>query len=65
VSTGESDRSAAAAAFLASFLACLSRLRSRSRLSRLSFAIVVFFLPLEAMFPSEVVAYALRAAEVL
>src|SRR5580704_17821567 len=41
--------SCAGASLRASFLACLSSLRSRSRLSRVSFAIVVFFLPLEAM----------------
>ena len=34
---------------LASFLACFSCRRSRSLRSRLSFAIVVFLLPLEAM----------------
>ena len=39
----------AAACFLASFLACFSTRRSRSLLSRASFAIVVFFLPVEAM----------------
>jgi hypothetical protein len=39
----------AAACFLASFLACFSARRSRSLLSRASFAIVVFFLPAEAM----------------
>ena len=39
----------AAACFLASFLACFSRRRSRSLLSRASFAIVVFFLPVDAM----------------
>src|SRR5947207_14565149 len=38
-----------AACFLACFLACFSRRRSRSLLSRVSFAIVVFFLPVEAM----------------
>ncbi|MGZ4232143.1 MAG: hypothetical protein ACXVVQ_12035 [Solirubrobacteraceae bacterium] len=37
------------ARFLASFFACLSTRRSRSLLSRLSFAIVVFFFPREAM----------------
>ena len=37
------------ARFLASFFACLSSRRSRSLLSRLSFAIVVFFFPREAM----------------
>jgi hypothetical protein len=37
------------ARFLASFFACLSNRRSRSLLSRLSFAIVVFFFPREAM----------------
>ena len=39
---------AAAACFLASFLACFCSRRSRTALSRLSFAIVVFFLELEA-----------------
>jgi len=39
----------AAACFLASFLACFSMRRSRSLLSRASFAIVVFFLPVEAI----------------
>jgi hypothetical protein len=39
----------AAACFLASFLSCFSKRRSRSLLSRASFAIVVFFLPVEAM----------------
>jgi hypothetical protein len=38
-----------AASFLARFLACLSRRRSRSLLSRVSFAIVVFLLPVDAM----------------
>jgi hypothetical protein len=41
--------SCADARFLASFLACFSCRRSRSLRSRLSFAIVVFLLPLEAM----------------
>src|SRR5215211_4559182 len=41
--------SCAAARFLASFLAFFSNRRSRSLRSRLSFAIVVFLLPLEAM----------------
>jgi hypothetical protein len=39
----------AAACFLASFLACFRSRRSRTAFSRLSFAIVVFFLELEAM----------------
>src|SRR5450432_158323 len=39
----------AEARFLASFLAALSKRRSRSLLSRVSFAMVVFFLPREAM----------------
>lgn len=38
-----------APSFLERFLASFSRRRSRSLLSRLSFAIVVFFLPVEAM----------------
>src|SRR4029079_5100700 len=41
--------SSAAARFLASFLAFFSSRRSRSLRSRLSFAIVVFLLPVEAM----------------
>jgi hypothetical protein len=40
---------AAAACFLASFLACFRSRRSRTAFSRLSFAIVVFFLDFEAM----------------
>src|SRR3954471_13933831 len=39
----------AAACFRASFLACLRRRRSRTAFSRLSFAIVVFFLAFDAM----------------
>ena len=39
----------AAACFLACFLASFSTRRSRSRLSRASFAIVVFFLPVDAI----------------
>jgi hypothetical protein len=39
----------AAACLLASFLACFRSRRSRTAFSRLSFAIVVFFLELEAM----------------
>jgi hypothetical protein len=39
----------AAACFLASFFACFRIRRSRTAASRLSFAIVVFFLELEAM----------------
>jgi hypothetical protein len=38
----------AAACFLASFLACFRSRRSRTAFSRLSFAIVVFFLEFEA-----------------
>src|ERR1035437_2915021 len=48
VSPGPSGLSAGAS-LRASFLACLSSRRSRSLLSRVSFAIVVFSLPLEAM----------------
>jgi hypothetical protein len=42
-------RRSAAPSFLERFLACFSSRRSRSLLSRFSFAIVVFFLPVEAM----------------
>src|SRR5215211_566182 len=56
-----SARSAAAARFLASFLACFRWRRSRSLRSRLSFAIVVFLLPLEAMPVLLFVAFPARA----
>ena len=52
MSLGESSGSSAAARFLASFLTCFSCRRSISLRSRLSFAIVVFLFPLEAMLDS-------------
>ena len=51
----------AAACFLASFLARFSTRRSRSLLSRASFAIVVFLLPVEAMCDSPFVEVATAA----
>src|SRR5207248_1684961 len=44
-----SPRSCAEACLLASFFACFSSRRARSLFSRSRFAIVVFFLPVEAM----------------
>ena len=48
-SVGPLGGPAAAACFLASFLACFRSRRSRTAVSRLSFAIVVFFLDFDAM----------------
>src|SRR3954466_15920097 len=59
-----SSEPASDARSLASFLACFSARRSRSLLSRFSFAIVVFLLPLEAIVrPSQIEVMRLSRAD--